>query len=100
MTPSSSLFRASTTKAALARGSLSIRAWSMGRQPVAKTLSYFSLIFLFGANADCQQEKHRRIASRTARGRGMDERTELTVGCLLELRFPREKKGVERIIVE
>lgn len=37
------MFLARTTKAALARGA---SVFSTGRQPVAKTLSYFSLIFL------------------------------------------------------
>lgn len=44
MTPSSSLFLARTTNAALARGLLT---WG-SRQPLTKTLSYFSLILLMG----------------------------------------------------
>lgn len=42
MTPSNSLFLANTTKAAFARGPLTCGS----RQPTAKGLSYFSLIFL------------------------------------------------------
>ena len=60
MTPSSSLFRARTTNAALARGCLA--ASSGFKHPVAKTRSCFSLIFLKSFGQRTQEECQANIA--------------------------------------
>ena len=93
MTPSSSLFLARTTNAAFARGVLV----SMCTQPVAKTLSCFSFIFLHWKEIENVSQKSRGTRTALESPEGGASRTNLIDGGVpAGTRSPPEEEGCRR----